>query len=274
MRFADHGRAYDPRREAGGLVAEAARLEAQAAQSWPREREILARLIAVPRPRILEVGSGSGAVTMRLLADFPEAQVTALEPDGDLLALAGERLGASPRLSLVHGSIDHNPLGEGGFDLVVVRYVLQHLADPVAALGALRAKLAPGGRLAVIDVDGGLWGAAEPTDPTLAPLHAAAAATHAGRGGDRLVGRRLWSLLRAAGYGDPRLEVFCYHSGDLGLAAFAPQLGPERLLPAVTAGDLAFEDYLRLVEADRRFLADPEAFVLMLGFVCSGGRGR
>ncbi|CAN5258696.1 hypothetical protein BH10PSE4_BH10PSE4_03350 [soil metagenome] len=272
MRFADHARAYDPRAEAGGLAAEAARLEAQAGLSWPREREILARLIRTPLPRILEVGSGSGAVTARLLADFPDAEITALEPDTDLLGLSAERVGASPRLSLVHGSIDHNTLPDGGFDLVVLRYVLQHLADPVAAVRALGGKLAPGGRLAVIDVDGGLWGAAEPTDPSLAPLHAAAATTQAGRGGDRLVGRRLWSILLAAGYPSPKLEVFCYHSGELGLAAFAPQLGPERLLPAVTAGDLAFEDYLKLVEADRRFLNDPKAFVLMLGFVCSGGR--
>lgn len=264
--------AYDPRREAGGLTAEAARLEAQALLSWPEERRILARLVQGSRPRILEVGSGTGAITERLLADFPEAEITALEPDPDLLAVSARRLGARPRLRQVQGSIAANTLPDGAYDLIVLRYVLQHLPDPAAELRALKTKLAPAGQLAVIEVDGELWGLAEPSDPSLGRLHAAAAATHVGRQGDRLIGRRLWSLLRAAGYAAPRLETYCYHSGDLGLPAFAPQLSPERLLPAVTAGDLSFEDYMTLLQAHQRFMADPEAFVLLIGFLASAGR--
>lgn len=275
MSFADRG-AYDPRAEAGGVAGETGRLEAQTALSWPQEQAILRRLHPGPDPRVLEVGSGTGAVTRRLLDAWPEARVTALEPDADLLAVAARALAAdlaAGRLSLAHGSIDHNTLAGKRFDLIVVRYVLQHLADPVAAVRALAPLLSPGGRLVAIEVDAALWGAAEPTDPALAAIHAAASATHGRQGGDRLIGRRLWRILRQAGYGDCRLESFCYHSDELGLAAFEPQLSPERLLPAVTAGDLAFADYLRLVEAHQRFMRDPDAFVLMLGFAAHGRWG-
>lgn len=271
MTFADHG-VYDPRTETGGLNAEAQRLEDQAALSWPQEQAILARLIENPACHILEVGSGSGAVTARLLTDFPTARITALEPDPDLRAIAMARLGSSERLQMVHGSIDHNALPEAAFDLIVARYVFQHLIDPVAAARRLMNYLAPGGRLVVLDVDAALWGLAEPADPSLAAIHATAAATHVGQGGDRLIGRKLWSILQMAGYQTPALETFCYHSGECGLAAFTSQLGPQRLLPAVVCGDLGFDAYLRLVEANRRFFADPQAFVLMLGFAGHGRR--
>ncbi len=273
MSFPDAG-VYDPRRESGGLDAEALRLERQAALSWPEEFAILARLTAAPAPSILEVGCGSGAVTECLLRAWPDATVTALEPDSDLLDMARRRLaGTVPeRVQWVHGSIEENDLPDRTFDLIVIRYVLQHLKDATGAVRSLLPKLADGGRLAAIDVDGALWGAAHPTDPSLAELHAAASAWQGRAGGDKLIGRRLWSILHDAGVAAPMLEVFAYHSGERGLAAFEPQLNPERLLPAVGSGDLPFDSYLRLIEAHRGFNADPTAFVLMLGFIAHGGR--
>jgi trans-aconitate methyltransferase len=251
LRSSDYG-AYDPRAEAGGVLRETSRMETQAALSWREEQAILARLVPRPDLSLLEVGSGTGAFTTRLLAAWPQARITALEPDPELLALARQRIVAAADAlapQWVAGSIECNNLPDGAYDLVVVRYVLQHLADPVTAIHRLLPKLAPHGRIVAIDVDGALWGAAEPTDPALAALHAAGADqnanTHAdGQAGprtNRLVGRRLWHILRDAGCADCRLEVFAYHSGDFGLAAFESQLNPERLLRSVASGQLPFE---------------------------------
>lgn len=278
----DYG-AYDPRAEVGGVLRETTRLETQAALSWREEQAILARLVPRPGLSLLEVGSGTGAFTARLLAAWPQARITALEPDRELLALARQRVVvAADALTpqWVAGSIECNDLPDGVYDLVVVRYVLQHLTDPVTAIRRLLPKLAPRGRIVAIDVDGALWGAAEPTDPSLAALHAAGAdentGTHAGGQAvprtNRLVGRRLWHILRDAGCTDCKLEVFVYHSGDLGLAAFESQLNPERLLRSVASGQLPFENYLRLLQAHRHFMADPQAFILMLGFAAHGCR--
>jgi SAM-dependent methyltransferase len=93
------------------------------------------------------------------------------------------------------------PFDSGHFDHVFVCFVLEHLANPDAALSALRRVLKPGGSLTVIEGDHGS-----------AYFHPDSA--HARRavqclvdlqqraGGDSLIGRRLYPLLVQAGYRD------------------------------------------------------------------------
>jgi SAM-dependent methyltransferase len=272
--FADQG-GYDPRAESGGMAAELLRLEAQAGISWETERAILARLIDTATPRVLEVGCAGGAVTARLLRCWPGVALTALEPDAQLLAQARRTVQAAAPASNVEwvwGSIHDNALADDCFDLILVRYVLQHLDDPVAAAAALLPKLSARGRLVAIDVDAALWGAAEPQSPALAKLHVRAACDAGGRRVDRLIGRKLWRILQQAGYRDCRQEAYVYHSGEQGLAMFEPQLDPARWLPAVADGQLPWNDYLALVQAHRSFMADPDAYVMLLGFAAHGRR--
>lgn len=274
MKFADQG-SYDPRAESGGMAGELLRLEAQARISWDAELAILNRLVRTETPRVLEVGCAGGAVTSRLLQRWPGASLTALEPDASLLEQARRTVRAAGQASSVQwtlGSIHDNNLPDNAFDLVLVRYVLQHLDDPVAAAAALLPKLSARGRLAAIDVDAAMWGVAEPQSPTLANLHIRAAFDGAGRMGDRLIGRRLWRILQQAGYRDCHQEAYVYHSGEQGIALFEPQLDPARWLPAVACGALSWDDYLALLHAHRRFMADPEAYVMLLGFAAHGGR--
>jgi len=70
------------------------------------------------RPRVLDVGTGSGAIALAL-ADEAGADVVALDASGDALALAranAERLGLA--VELVHGDL-RDGLPAGPFDLVV-----------------------------------------------------------------------------------------------------------------------------------------------------------
>ena len=60
------------------------------------------------KPKILDVGTGSGVIALSLAAKFPEAEITATEISDDALALAqenAERLGLTSRLTFLGGDL-------------------------------------------------------------------------------------------------------------------------------------------------------------------------
>jgi SAM-dependent methyltransferase len=108
-------------------------------------RKILTALIERFRPKqgplkILEVGCGTGS-NIAMLQQF--GAVDAIEPDDHARAFAAQRTG----LPIKGGYLPNVPLEDNYYDLIVLLDVLEHIPDDVAALTALRSKLAPGGRL-------------------------------------------------------------------------------------------------------------------------------
>jgi SAM-dependent methyltransferase len=252
------------RTTAGGLPGELARLEAQAALSFAEELRVLRELGLGSADPLLEVGCGPGAMTRRLTSALPSVPVIALDADIELLARA-----AVGSASLAGGDARALPLRAGGVGAVLIRYVLQHMSDPLAGLAEARRVLRPGGTVFVIEVDAELWGVAEPADPRLAAVHARIAAAQRAAGGDRLIGRRLSGLLRAAGFGDVAVRPFAVTSDEHPLEDFAPLLGPERLVPLIEDGGLGIADLALVTAGWMRFLAEPTAWVMLLGLVVS-----
>src|SRR5262249_44001084 len=116
---------YRPEEAAGGVAAEVARLAEQVELGWPEESRHLAALPFPTGGAILELGSGPGLYTAKLRELFPAAPLTAVELREDFHALAGER--AKGGVRLLCASALHSGLEDESFDLVVVRYLLQHL---------------------------------------------------------------------------------------------------------------------------------------------------
>lgn len=259
---------YQPAQMTGGVSGEIDRLEAQAALTAPKELFLLRALEVDRSARILEVGAGSGAFTARLLDAYPDASITALDPDRALLDDARRRLGAT--VEFIEGTCESIPLPDDSLDLVIARFVFQHLADPVAASREIRRVLRPGGRVVAIDFDGELWGACTPYTPELAPLHARAFMAQADRGGDRYIGRRLAAIIRDAGFVDPQLHSYSVSSDEIGIEPFLPITSPENLLPHVESGLLKMSEYARLLADHQRFLDDPEHRMITLGFLGTG----
>jgi SAM-dependent methyltransferase len=116
---------------------------------WYRaRREILADFLSregrLPaRAKILEIGCGTGH-NLPMLARFGE--VDAIEIDAAARAVASERLGKP---------VGDAPLPElpgvprAHYDLIAVLDVVEHIADDVAALAAMRERLAPGGKILI-----------------------------------------------------------------------------------------------------------------------------
>ncbi|XXT20164.1 methyltransferase domain-containing protein [Sorangium sp. So ce429] len=265
---------YMPRSDPAGWEGEARRLEVQAQLGWAEEASMLRRLGLRDGMSVVELGSGPGYYTARLLEALPTSRITAVEVDPELCRLARERHAAvAPRrLQLVEASAAETGLPGGAADFVVARYLFQHLRAPEATVAEALRLLRPAGRFAIIDVDAALWGVAHPWIPSLETVHRKAAGVQVRRGGDRLVGRRLWRMLRDGGFAAPRLETFVYHSDEHGLDAFDVHLAPSRLLPALAAGDITPSEFTAAVAGYQEFKAASDAFVMLLSVIAHGVR--
>ncbi len=105
-------------------------------------------------PRLLDVGSGTGALAVAALQRWPALRVTGIDPSGGMLEVA-RRSAASDlpedeagRYDTVVAYADELPFDEGTFDLAVSSFVLQLVPNRAAALREVRRVLRPGGALA------------------------------------------------------------------------------------------------------------------------------
>lgn len=105
--------------------------------------------------RVLDVGAGMGLLAMAAhRAVGPTGRVVALDLSLGALRGARERSmveGTDTPLGAVVGDVMHLPFTEAPFDVVVCRSVLIYLTDRVAAAGAIRRVLRPGGRVALFE---------------------------------------------------------------------------------------------------------------------------
>lgn len=154
-----------------------------------------------PGATVLEAGCGVGAQTVILARNSPHARFTSvdLSPGSVQAAKAAVERAGFGNVTFQVADLFHLPFAEASFDHVFVCFVLEHLSRPLEALQALAKVLKPGGSLTVIEGDHG---------STLFHPHSVAAwrtiqcliDLQARGGGDALVGRRLFPLLKRAGY--------------------------------------------------------------------------
>ncbi|MFF4352245.1 class I SAM-dependent methyltransferase [Streptomyces sp. NPDC001530] len=119
------------------------------------DEQIAARFPVGRRLRVLDVGMGQGTQALRLAR--AGHQVTGLEQDAKMLAVAREALAAEPegirsRVRLIEG--DGRETGvhflPGSFDVVLCHGVLMYVEEPDALLAGLARMLAPGGLLSLL----------------------------------------------------------------------------------------------------------------------------
>lgn len=101
---------------------------------------------------ILDVGAGTGTLSRAVAARWPGAQVIALDPASEMLALAAVHLradGASNARVVVAGA-EAMPLASASVDVAISSFAMQLVPDRPAALREIRRVLRPGGHLAYI----------------------------------------------------------------------------------------------------------------------------
>jgi 2-polyprenyl-3-methyl-5-hydroxy-6-metoxy-1,4-benzoquinol methylase len=103
---------------------------------------------------VLDVGCGPGTITVDLAARVAPGRVVGLDvspaPLDEARALAAS---SGVTVGFEVGDVYALAAPDDSFDVVHAHQVLQHLTDPVAALGEMARVCRPGGLLAVRDVD-------------------------------------------------------------------------------------------------------------------------
>ena len=107
--------------------------------------ELVARTAPSARPRVLDLGAGTGLLSEQVAARVPLASLTLLDGSADMLERARQRLAAvSPRVVVADFTA---PLPGGEFDVIVSALAIHHLddAEKRALFARVHAALAPGG---------------------------------------------------------------------------------------------------------------------------------
>ena len=105
-----------------------------------------------PGTSLLDVGCGPGTITADLARLVAPGEVIGLDSSAAVIAEAA-RTTAVQNVSFAVGDVDRLGFDDASFDVVHAHQVLQHLADPVAALREMRRVCRPGGLVAARDAD-------------------------------------------------------------------------------------------------------------------------
>ncbi|MEV6306828.1 methyltransferase domain-containing protein [Actinoplanes sp. NPDC051861] len=163
---------------------------------------------------LLDVGCGPGTITADLANLVAPGRVTALEQTPDALELARTQIDLA-NVDFAVGDVHALDFPDDTFDVVHAHQVLQHVADPVAALREMRRVARPGGVVAARDSDYAAftW---FPVLPELDEWLALYQRVARGNGGEPDAGRRMLSWARAAGFTDvtATASVWCFADAE------------------------------------------------------------
>jgi SAM-dependent methyltransferase len=151
--------------------------------------------------RVLEAGCGVGAQTVTLARQSGDAKIVSVDVSLGSLAQAKQKVEAAGlgNVAFQCADIFDLPFAPASFDHVFVCFVLEHLDRPAEALRRLRQVLRPGGSITVIEGDHGST-YFHPDSPDARRAVQCLIELQAMAGGNALIGRELYPLLRGAGF--------------------------------------------------------------------------
>jgi ubiquinone/menaquinone biosynthesis C-methylase UbiE len=232
-------------------------LELRAAHSGQRAmREAYFAGLELPADaRVLEVGSGTGAVTRALAELVPEGRALGVDPSPIFLEKARELGRGYENLSFEEADARALPFDDRSLTAVVFHTTLSHIPRPERALAEAFRVLEPAGQLVVFDGD---YATTTVAAGDLDPLQACADAAVAALVHDRWLLRRLPRLLRESGFEVTGVDSY----------GFVETEEPEYMLTIVdrgadalvSAGQIALETADALKAEARRRIAAGEFF--------------
>lgn len=102
--------------------------------------------------RVLDAGCGHGNL-IEELQEYDLAAIHGIDLCPERVQSGRERFRSDPRVQLHQGNLEATGLPEASYDIVVCRYVFEHLVNPQAVLRELTRCLRPGGSFYLINFD-------------------------------------------------------------------------------------------------------------------------
>lgn len=118
------------------------------------KRRLIAQARIAAGQRVLDLGAGTGTLTVMIKQTYPDADVVGLDGDHAILALAREKAIAAPAaIRFDHGLATALSYDDTTFDRVLSSLMLHHLTtdEKQRALSEAWRVLRPGGELHVLD---------------------------------------------------------------------------------------------------------------------------
>lgn len=94
--------------------------------------KILEMITDMPeRPRILEIGCGTGTNIKKLKQHFPDARITGIDLSDDMLEIARKKMGNQKNIQFLKLNYGFDPVEEASFDLILFSYSLTMFDYPI-----------------------------------------------------------------------------------------------------------------------------------------------
>lgn len=256
-----------------GGDAGARRLHVLARAMLPGTRALLERVGLGPGAEVLDLGCGSGEVTVEIARRVgPGGRVVGVDMDERVLEHA--RSTAAEREGPIEWRVGRaeDLVESAAYDFVYARFLLSHLPDPSSVLRRMRDAVRPGGCVAVEDIDIAAHTHWPPSDAFRRYVELYRATARA-RGADSGIGPRLPGLLLDAALEDVTVSISMpvFREGEgKGIA----RMTLENIAPAAIQEGLAEPGEIRrLLEELTSHEADPRSIQSTAQvFQCTGRR--
>lgn len=194
------------------------RLKGQVELFWDNEFKHYIEYGLEDGKSIVEIGSGPGFVTEKILQSFPNVQITLVEREPLFVDYSGKYLSEAgyENFDIINKSIMNTELPDNKFDIAIIRLLLEHLPDPVNAVKEVYRILKPGGKAIFVDNDFEMHIMTYPRIPELRDLYEAYCSSRYAEGGNPKIGRELPYILKKGGFSNIYFESINAHSEVVG----------------------------------------------------------
>jgi SAM-dependent methyltransferase len=155
---------------------------------------------------VLEVGSGIGMLANSVATRNPDSKVFGIEISPKQIKKAKNNFSGTTNLAFIEGDALSIKFDNDTFDIIYCRYILEHVLNPEFVLREIYRVLKPGGKLFVQENNILIY-TIDPDCPSYSFILKKFVEIQSILGGDAEIGKRLFSLIKKAGFSSIELSI-------------------------------------------------------------------